>query len=100
MKKSAGRKARSPLDYPLDPRVLIVAGTRAQAEVWAKAERLPRGAWTYASSPELLLGWTANRIILCGNWFEHPDATRIMPEVRKMEARLAAYWKRRDDEHT
>ena len=81
MKKRVTRVTR-------DSRVLIVAGNRDQAELWARAEHLPQAAWTYALDAQSLRGWTPSRIIRCGNYWERSDWDQLAEELDVIEARM------------
>lgn len=78
-----------------DHRVLIVSNTRAQAELWARAEHLPQAAWVWAvGDTSRLHGWVPSRIIYCGDWWEHPGWPELRKELDIVEARMEATYEK------
>ena len=57
-------------------RILVVAGTRAQAAVWAEERKLRSAEWVYAN-PRTMAGLCGVDIVRVGSWAERADIDEI-----------------------
>ncbi len=76
-------------------KVLIVAGSFAQATNYAIENKLNPLNWVYAGYPETLRGWTPSRIVYVGTYAMRSDFLDIHEELMIMAARINAVRKLR-----
>lgn len=69
-------------------RLLIVAGTYAQAMDRAASLGLEPREWVYASHPDALRGWLPSRIEYCGTYRYRRDWYELQDELQVMESRM------------
>ena len=72
----------------MSDRILIVAGTHAQAEYHAQDTGLGKGGWVYAADADSLRGWLPGRVVYYGTYAQREDWFHLEEELLIVEARM------------
>lgn len=80
---------RMPPDGKPAGRVLIVAGTKNQAQEKARELGLGKDGWVYPTDDRSLRGWLPVRIVYCGTWYQRADRDQLRDELKVVESRMA-----------
>lgn len=69
-------------------KILVVAGTHAQAEYYAQDTGMAKGDWVYAGSADSLRGWLPTRVVYYGTYAQRADWFHLEEELMVVEARM------------